>query len=405
MALQSSGQISAAEIRTEFGATNGTEVRFGSYRVSQTISGLTNMPLDNGIPQSGEIKFSNFYTKKLNVVVDYTPVGVVTTTRVTARTDYDANNSKIVVIGNFRQRPVSPAATKVWIHTNGNVGSDVRTNTREYCSLRTGTWDSTTDLQLDIGPSGRVAGAGGDGGSGGDASGTSSGAGSAGNNGTSAIGIQHAPILITNRGTVISGFGGGGGGGGGWGQDRDTNIFGGTIGRQTTNVAGSGGGGGRGLPGGSGGLGGNASSSGSGDYNTAGYPGNVGNSGNIDSGGKGGNAVGSFQNSNSIAISGAGGGGSDAGLGGDPGSTGNTGQVSISQGQANASVGTAGTLGRGGTGGSGAGDGDRVGGNGSGGGVGGFPGYAIIVNNVGTGVTITGVGTTIGNIVYSTSPL
>ena len=400
MALQSSGQISAAEIRTEFGATNGTEVRFGSYRVSQTISGLTNMPLDNGIPQSGEIKFSNFYTKKLNVVVDYT-VGVGTTTRVTARTDYDANNTKIVVIGNFRQRPTSPAATKVWIHTNGDVGSDVKTNIREYCSLRTGTWDSTTDLQLDIGPSGRVAGAGGDGGDGGGASGTSSSAGSVGNNGTSAIGIQHAPILITNRGAVISGFGGGGGGGGGWGQDRDANIFNQTIGLQTINVAGSGGGGGRGLPGGSGGLGGNASSSGSGNYTTAGYPGNVGNSGNIDSGGKGGNAVGQESNSNSNAIGGAGGGGSNAGLGGDQGNAG--GRINASE--ASASAGTPGTLSQGGTGGTGAGDGDQNGGSGSGGGVGGFPGYAIIVNNVGTGVTITGVGTTVGNIVYSTSPL
>jgi hypothetical protein len=400
MALQVSGPIDANDIRSEFGATNGTSVSFGAYRVSQTVSALTNMPLDAGIPQSGPIKFSDFYNKRLNVVVDYT-VGVGTTTRVTARTDYDANNSKIVVIGNFRQRPVSPAATKVWVHTNGDVGSNIKTNTREYCSLRTGTWDSTTDLQLDIGPNGRVAGAGGDGGSGGDASGQSSTAGSNGNNGTSAIGIQHAPILITNRGTVISGFGGGGGGGGGWGQDRDANIFNDTIGLQTINVAGSGGGGGRGLPGGSGGLGGNASSSGSGDYTTAGYPGNVGNTGNILGGGKGGNAVGQESNSNSNAIGGAGGGGSDAGLGGDQGNAG--GRINASE--ASASVGTPGTLSQGGTGGTGAGDGDQRGGDGSGGGSGGFPGYAIIVNNVGTGVTITNTGTIIGITTYSTIPV
>jgi hypothetical protein len=516
MALQASGPIGAIGIRTEFGATSGTSVRFGAYRVSQTVSGLTNMPLDEGVPQSGPIKFSNFYSKKLNVVVDYTPaVGVGTTSRVNAKTDYDANNSKVVVIGNFRQRPVSPAATKVWIHTNGDLGSDlnapidgtstitpeleasilfqtnresdspnyiyltpppasgyptltfgpdtdvyvstvytnveytisgnsglkfrlnsstqiatdddgasgdndyndlvltlvdgggsfytsgggfyykttsgsqtITTYSKAYSAIRTGTWSATTDLRLDIGPNGRVVGTGGDGGKGGNANGRSSTAGSNGKDGSSAIGIQHAPITITNRGYIIAGFGGGGGGGGGWGQDVDYNIFG-VTGRQTVNVGGSGGGGGRGLPGGSGGLGGSASSTP--------YPGNVGNSGNIDSGGKGGKAIGSFQNSNSIAISGAGGGGGNAGLGGDLGNAGNTGQVSISQGQANASAGTPGTLSQGGTGGTGAGAGDNGGGSGSGGGTGGSPGYAI-VNGTASTLSISGIGTVIGTV-------
>ena len=72
MALQASGtSISASQIRDEFGATSGTSVNFGAYRVSQTVSGLLNMPLDAGVPQSGEIKFSDFYSKRLNVVVDY----------------------------------------------------------------------------------------------------------------------------------------------------------------------------------------------------------------------------------------------------------------------------------------------------------------------------------------------
>jgi hypothetical protein len=513
MALQVSGSINANAIRSEFGATNGTSVRFGAYRVSQTVSGLEDLPLDAGIPQSGPIKFSDFYSKKLNVVVDYTPGSPVT--RVNARTDYGENNSRIVVIGNFRQRPVSPAGTKVWIHTNGDIGSDINapisgdiittqpqieisvlfTTTREasiqnfifftppsgsgyptltftgtenqvdfynallysnvqytisgnpglnlrlngstiveaddsanevdyndliltledevgsfysidgviyykftfsetsvvtsasvYSSLKTGTWDSTTDLRLDIGPNGRVAGAGGDGGKGGDASGRSSSRGENGKSGTSAIGIQYAPITITNRGFIIAGFGGGGGGGGGWGQDVDRNIFG-ITGRQTVNVGGSGGGGGRGLPGGRGGLGGSASSTPN--------PGNAGNSGNINDGGKGGNGVGFETNSDCLAIGGGGGGGGNAGSGGDKATAGNTRNARITQGQADASAGIPGTLTQGGTGGTGAGAGDNGGGNGSGGGNGGSSGYAIVN---GTGSTLSVTGNIIGNI-------
>ena len=57
MTLQSSGQIKFSEIAAEFG--NPTSNKFGNYRVSQNIGTLTNLPLDVGIPQSGQIKFSN----------------------------------------------------------------------------------------------------------------------------------------------------------------------------------------------------------------------------------------------------------------------------------------------------------------------------------------------------------
>jgi hypothetical protein len=394
MALQSSGQISAAEIRTEFGATNGTEVRFGSYRVSQTISGLTNMPLDNGIPQSGEIKFSNFYTKKLNVVVDYT-VGVGTTTRVTARTDYDANNTKIVVIGNFRQRPTSPAATKVWIHTNGDVGSDIKTNTREYCSLRTGTWDSTTDLQLDIGPSGRVVGAGGDGGAGGKVlynGDLSQGTGSNGNNGTSAIGINTNSILVTNRGLIRLGGGGGGGGGAAAGYYDRQEFFNNKY--YHAIAGGSGGGGGIGYPAGIGGAGGTVDDNYNDNDSSSAIAGNAGNNGSITSGGDGGVGSNRVTNRQVAASGGGGGGGSTTGLGG----------VSGSGGSEAGAPGTDSTISQGGSGGTGNGVGPDYG-NESGGGTGGSSGYAIIVNNVGTAVTITNTGTIVGSIVYSTSPL
>ena len=40
----------------------------------------------------------------------------------------------------------------------------------EHCALRTGSWDSSTTLQVDVGGSGRIGGAGGDGGRGSDSS-------------------------------------------------------------------------------------------------------------------------------------------------------------------------------------------------------------------------------------------
>ena len=64
-------QLSFGEIETEFGQ-NGSR-SLGDYRISQTVgnnSTLPALPLDTNIPTSGEIKFSDFYGKQLNIVVD-----------------------------------------------------------------------------------------------------------------------------------------------------------------------------------------------------------------------------------------------------------------------------------------------------------------------------------------------
>jgi len=397
MSLQVSGPIDANAIRSEFGATNGTSVRFGAYRVSQTVSALTNMPLDAGIPQSGPIKFSDFYNKRLNVVVDYTPVGVGTATRVTARTDYNANNSKIVVIGNFRQRPVSPAATKVWVHTNGDLGSDVKSTTKEYCSLRTGTWDSTTDLRLDIGPSGRVAGAGGDGGGGGIVlynGDLSQGIGSTGKNGTSGLGIQHTPIIITNRGSIISGGGGGGGGGAASGYYARSEVL--DVRYYHAIAGGSGGGGGIGYPGGTGGAGGTVDDRYNDRDSSAAIAGNVGLNGSFTSSGNGGKGSGQVTDRQVSAAGGGGGGGSVNGLGGA--------NSDFPLGNLTNTAGYNATIGIGGSGGTGNGTGTDYGRE-SIGGLAGRSGWAIVIPNVGTGVTIINTGTIIGITTYSTIPV
>jgi hypothetical protein len=133
--------ISASQIRTEFGATSGNPntgpVRLGAYRISQTVAGLSNLPLDTGVPQgTSTIGFGNLRGTKLNVVVDCTAPSGQWKTKVNAKQDYNDNNN-ITVIGGFKTRPPSSAGTKVIIHTNGNIGSYVylsRSSRGVYCT-------------------------------------------------------------------------------------------------------------------------------------------------------------------------------------------------------------------------------------------------------------------------------
>ena len=74
MAIQGSGApISFQDINDEFCAETNSNIGF--YR--QTFSGgskygeLTFNGISEGIPTSGELKFSNFYGKRLNIVVNY----------------------------------------------------------------------------------------------------------------------------------------------------------------------------------------------------------------------------------------------------------------------------------------------------------------------------------------------
>ena len=68
MALQGSGRISFSDIRNEFGTPRNNNI--GAYRVSETYGAMSNLPLDDGIPQSGRINWSDFYNKRLNLILD-----------------------------------------------------------------------------------------------------------------------------------------------------------------------------------------------------------------------------------------------------------------------------------------------------------------------------------------------
>ena len=60
--------LSFSEIEAEFGAQSPRSL--GTYRYSQTVNGLTFNGIDDGVPTSGQIKFSDFFGKSLNIVVD-----------------------------------------------------------------------------------------------------------------------------------------------------------------------------------------------------------------------------------------------------------------------------------------------------------------------------------------------
>jgi hypothetical protein len=297
--------IKFSYIENEFGA-NGSR-SLGAYRVSETIDGLTiptigwtqtkSMP----IPNSGTIKFSDFYRKMAITVVDLYTGGA--TTRKSVRSEFNAGNVRVV--GGFGSiNTQDTAATNgagtvrgkyVIARVNRTIGSVKANNDKSKVALRTGSWDSDTELEINIGSNGKIYGAGGDGGSGGyghDPKG-SGGAGNrnnAPNNATSALGIEYFSgnaTKVINGGRIQCGYGGGGGGGH---AAKDPN--------KSTNdpsQGGSGGGGGAGYPNGSGGS-----------PSTAGNGGNAGQNSTNEVHGNGGDS-----NSNWVAVGGVGGDGAD----------------------------------------------------------------------------------------------
>ena len=212
MAVKASGSsLSFSEIETEFGQNSDRDL--GEYRVSQTVGALSNQPLDEGIPQgTSPIRFSDFYSKRLNVVIDYHS-GSTENRPTVAKTRYDAaaGTGTHTVIGGFKTRPANSGGTKTRIHVNKTIGSS--NSNVNNCAVRTGTgWNSGTVLTVEIGSSGAIYGAGGNGGEAGTSDGDAS--GEAGGTGSSGLGIQYSGTIITNNGSINAGYGGGGGGAG-----------------------------------------------------------------------------------------------------------------------------------------------------------------------------------------------
>ena len=273
MTIKSSGSsLSFTEISNEFGTPPNKNL--GAYRVDANIGSLSELALDSGIPQSGAISFSNFYGKKLNIVV-----------RCTGGNRATANYSDGVVVGGFKNKPSRNASAwqggkKIFINITGTYSSNDASSS-EF-ALKTGNssvWPSGTDMVIDLGSNSKVVGRGGNGG---DASG--------GNGGNGSNGLRYLSGAVINNGGYISGGGGGGGGG----ADAEQNDLG-----DRNDAEGGGGGGGNGLPAGSGGSGNDGGSNGNltnggsgseGEDDAEAVGGNGGNGGS--NGADGGNATG-----------------------------------------------------------------------------------------------------------------
>jgi hypothetical protein len=261
-----SGTIKFSDISNEFGPT--TNVSLGAYRLNggQNVGTLSDLPLDTDIPKSGSISMSQFYNKRLNVVINYTNLPD-NSTRLNARESYNSGSpGEIVVIGGFRSKPTNPQNIKLFINTNTRIGS--ATGNQLNVALRTGDWrdsnnNALTSVVLECGPLSKIYGAGG---KGGDANGGN------GMNGTSAIGIDY-PTTVNNQGRIQRG-----GGGGGAGAFRQYSVRVGKKASTPSYSTGGGGGGGAGFPfgvggssvGGAYGLGSNGSGGASGSHESAG---------------------------------------------------------------------------------------------------------------------------------------
>ena len=270
MTIKASGtQLKFSEIANEFGNSgqNSGEISLGRYKQHKLNNGnMSNYPvtigsvsfseLAPGIPTSGQIKVSDFYSKKLSFVVDYHSFAADrddSPAHVDAEVRWSQGNN--FCVGNFRDAPTAAGGwdggKKVVINYNRRFGS-VTNNTTSVVALRTGEhWPNQTEMVIEVGPNARLFGAGGRGGHG------SNGSGKGGNarNGNSALGIDIATnsggkscrINVRNGGYIQCGFEGGGGGGGFY-DDPNKND-------EDPVVSGGGGGGGAGRPAG---VGGNA---------------------------------------------------------------------------------------------------------------------------------------------------
>ena len=251
MTLPASGSISMSQIANEFGYTDSPRTKLGDYR---TLANGSNYPQSIGALSfssicgtgsvatgNSPISMSQFRGQQLQQVVNFWASGKGGF-RLNAKNRYNNNSSgDVAVVGNYRTRPSNSSGTKVHIHVNQAIGSE--RFDQDHCALRTGSWDTSTNLQVDVGGSGRIQGAGGFGGNG--ANGATG--GNQGGSGTSGLGVEYSPtqVNIASGGIISGGFGGGGGGGGAHDHDH----------KSERTASGSGGGGGAGLPVGQGGTG------------------------------------------------------------------------------------------------------------------------------------------------------
>ena len=251
MTIKSSGgspptnSLSFSEIAAEFGSPTGNKL--GSYRGTQIIDGKA-YPLDQGIQQgtsnTDQIKFSDFFSKKLNIVIDC----FSGTTEIQGNARQNYNSNKAFVVRNFHAKPNVPQNCRIIIKVNKTYQTAKHAQ-RRMCALKSGGFHISNDMVYDIGSNAILLGSGGKGGEG--SRGLTDGTFQNGGDGASCLGLNHdstqsSVVVNIDAGALLRcGFGGGGGGGGG--QETSKND---------RRAGGGGGGGGAGTPFGDGGKGG-----------------------------------------------------------------------------------------------------------------------------------------------------
>ncbi len=183
MAIKASGgnpptnSLSFSEIENEFGQNSGRSL--GAYRLNNiNIGALTEISLsrdgcgisaNSSIPVDNQtIRFSDFFSAKQNVIID---LHTTNQNRVNAKNDkFNQSNSSgnFAVVGGSNglngPKPSNTNGKKIIIHVTKVIGSAA--GSVSNVALRTGTWDSGTEVLVEVASGGIVIGAGGNGGNG-----------------------------------------------------------------------------------------------------------------------------------------------------------------------------------------------------------------------------------------------
>jgi len=141
MAIKSAGTpLKWSEIQTEFGPTPTSMSNMKQYRDIDPVGGITDLSLDEEysvgrFPTSGEVKFSDFYGKRLNIIVNYYD---------TLSTGWSLVYNAFSVSPVYRVRLVVATGVYTYTANNADVGTSTDT-TLDLGSTRYSVGDEVTD--------------------------------------------------------------------------------------------------------------------------------------------------------------------------------------------------------------------------------------------------------------------
>ena len=112
-----------SEIQTEFGPTPTSMSNMKQYRDIDPVGGITDLSLDENysvdrFPTSGAVKFSDFYSKQLNIIVNYYDA---------LSTDWSLVYNAFSVSPVYRVRLVIATGVYTYTANNANIGTSTDT--------------------------------------------------------------------------------------------------------------------------------------------------------------------------------------------------------------------------------------------------------------------------------------